>query len=878
MVGQAWFSCRVTRGKSWIASGLLWSGLCVLIAEVGRLDGSLVSGWQAAYVIVAAQVLGAGINLIRIMVSPSADSRRNWKENVRLGSLLVLAVWLFRPFLTTEFFGGLDAQSYGYAMVDALQQARAGVFPVFVGQGEFMFNGAIHPIRTAPYYQNLGIVIDVLTARSLTPLGVGHLVMVVTAIQAGLTCYVCLALLAPQARGVAWTLAGFYLMAPAMAHYAFPAEMYMTFMAFAYLPLVLYGNIRIMQQGDSWSWNCLAVGLALVWVCHPPVAVWVTLMTLSLHGLRLLAGAPVGEFLRRSAVASLLFLGLSAYYFWAMAEISTMLPRQLKGIPLELLASGAGFLSLVRYVMTSGKLWLALAVLVSIALGLIKEKFGYWLGFCALFGALLEFTSRWYPHFHWRGRLPEISVALALCAGLLTDIIAPPAESIPALRWTSNVFPKIFQPVSPTAALLTDMQVGYALWGSLLLGITAAVYTRAVEIRLLALLALVGVALLVPLFGVSRWLLGLVPAVFFQISSEIAWIRYLPALIGLATFLGFLGAVHWISTSSRSRGLLSVLAVAALGWSLYESEKFVRRGYHSKTTSMATAAFLRSENIRQFAYIFSGMPVSPYLTNGVVDYHLESRLLHVADPAQELEAIMLPSEVETLTLRARPDETSPQWLRLDPEFTLAPGERVRLRFEFLERDYSGTLIMQGPNEFFREYQLPAAGFFPKSFGVSPERPKTLAVWNVTEAPQPVRLTFVSAVPVETSGAIASSEFARVEVSSYRVDRLPVQTVSLIPYYHAVVDTPVPAYLETPRSFIPGYRAEVNGQVTEVKMSPNNMAMVLLPPGQNSVELRYVGTWALRAALAVSFLVWFGVLGVVLRAGWHRLKSHSGVSL
>jgi hypothetical protein len=62
------------------------------------------------------------------------------------------------------------------------------------------------------------------------------------------------------------------------------------------------------------------------------------------------------------------------------------------------------------------------------------------------------------------------------------------------------------------------------------------------------------------------------------------------------------------------------------------------------------------------------------------------------------------------------------------------------------------------------------------------------------------------------------------------------------------------------------------------MSPNNMAMVLLPPGQNSVELRYVGTWALRAALAISFLAWFGVLGVVLRAVWHRLKLQSGVSL
>ena len=77
----------------------------------------------------------------------------------------MLAVWLYRPFLDAGFFGGVDARSYGYTMIDVLRQARAGVFPVLVGQTEFMFNGTIHPIRTAPYHHYLGILLDRITCR-----------------------------------------------------------------------------------------------------------------------------------------------------------------------------------------------------------------------------------------------------------------------------------------------------------------------------------------------------------------------------------------------------------------------------------------------------------------------------------------------------------------------------------------------------------------------------------------------------------------------------------------------------------------------------------------------------------------------------------------
>ncbi|MEN9678111.1 MAG: hypothetical protein RIS76_4007, partial [Verrucomicrobiota bacterium] len=41
--------------------------------------------------------------------------------------VLGAAGWIYYPLFTSQQSGGLDARWYGYVMVDALEQARAGL-------------------------------------------------------------------------------------------------------------------------------------------------------------------------------------------------------------------------------------------------------------------------------------------------------------------------------------------------------------------------------------------------------------------------------------------------------------------------------------------------------------------------------------------------------------------------------------------------------------------------------------------------------------------------------------------------------------------------------------------------------------------------------
>lgn len=831
------------------------------------LPGHSAAQW--AYVLTAGSVLALGFQLLRNRLDRKSGTP-SWTEDVRLGSLLILAVWLFRTFLTPDFFGGVDARSYGYTMVDVLEQARAGVFPVFVGQGEFMFNGAIHPIRTAPYHHYLGMFLDALTARSLTPLAIQHLTVVVTAAQAGLTCYVTLVWLAPAMRWQAWFMAALYLSAPAASAYIYGQEMYMTFMAFAYLPIVFLGNIWLIRRNDFSGWACLSVGLALTWLCHAPVAVWLTLCTLGVQGLRLLMRDFNFASWRRAVGGVLLLGGLTAYYFYSIAEISVLAGSTHGYFSLADGVLVAGIVALIRYLATGHWTWTGAAGVAVVILGIIRPTAGGWLGAALGLSFGLVRAGRYWPAFRWRERLPECVVLVMLVGGLSTLPWLPRLDALPALGWVLRLFPLSLQPVSDKAQLLTDLQVGYALWGALGLGLAASVFTPNWENRLLGLVAGLWLALVLPLPGVSRLLLGAVPDAVYAVSSDIAYLRYLPTLLGLAVFLGFLGFAGCSTPSPSRRGMAFLLAGMALGWSLWEAEKFVRCGYRNVNQPEAIKAFYRPENARQFPYIFPKMPVSPYLTNGVVDYHWESRLLRADDPALEVPAAVDWSAARVVTFATwiattRVSARTPYWLHLEPTLTLAPGERLLLRFEFFDKPYTGTLLAQGPNGFYREYQLPAAGFFAKSFGVAPERPKTIALWNSSDQPQPVELIFIRA-ELPANGK-PFGDFARVAILPYAPDRLPIRTLGLIPY-RAQVRTETPVYLESPRVFVPGYRARVDGQSAPVEESPNHLAMVRLNAGEHVVEVFYRGTYAARMFFRLSMTVWFTVL---VYGGWQLYR-------
>jgi hypothetical protein len=83
-------------------------------------------------------------------------------------------------------------------------------------------------------------------------------------------------------------------------------------------------------------------------------------------------------------------------------------------------------------------------------------------------------------------------------------------------------------------------------------------------------------------------------------------------------------------------------------------------------------------------------------------------------------------------------------------------------------------------------------------------------------------------------------------------------------YRAHVIAPSAAWLETPRTFLPGYRARVNGKTVAPSRSPSGLVMFPLEPGENAVTLDYPGPPVLRFAYVFSLGAWAAVALLALR--------------
>ena len=88
-------------------------------------------------------------------------------EIVRWILLLLVGAWLLHPYATDRLIGSGDALWYRNMLADYISQIRAGVFPVYVGQTDFAFNGAVYPLRVAPLYQHAAGILDMMTGHKL---------------------------------------------------------------------------------------------------------------------------------------------------------------------------------------------------------------------------------------------------------------------------------------------------------------------------------------------------------------------------------------------------------------------------------------------------------------------------------------------------------------------------------------------------------------------------------------------------------------------------------------------------------------------------------------------------------------------------------------
>jgi uncharacterized membrane protein len=172
--------------------------------------------------------------------------------------------------VTDHLVGGGDALWYANMLADFVTQWRAGVFPVFVGQTEFAFNGAVYPLRVAPLYQHLAGVVDLLTGGSLSFYALQHACVVICGLTGLFTAYLSLRTLVSDRRWIACLLAILYVSCPGVLGTIYTQDLYMTWMSLPFLPIVACSLVRAFQRDTLANQIWLAAGLAALWFAHAP--------------------------------------------------------------------------------------------------------------------------------------------------------------------------------------------------------------------------------------------------------------------------------------------------------------------------------------------------------------------------------------------------------------------------------------------------------------------------------------------------------------------------------------------------------------------------------------------------------------------------------
>jgi hypothetical protein len=201
------------------------------------------------------------------------------QEALRMVFLAASALWLLQGFLRLTLHGAADAQWYSMTMADAVTQERAGVFPIWVGQSVYQFNGSVLPVRVAPAFQYLGVILDVLTFRSLGVFAIQNTLIVLLGVGAMAACYLGLCELLPRRRWLAAGLALLFFSCPGVLGLPYNGDLYMSWTAVPLVPMVWFATVRsFADRGSLVTVGFLGATLGLSWWGHSPIAIWSTVL------------------------------------------------------------------------------------------------------------------------------------------------------------------------------------------------------------------------------------------------------------------------------------------------------------------------------------------------------------------------------------------------------------------------------------------------------------------------------------------------------------------------------------------------------------------------------------------------------------------------
>jgi hypothetical protein len=175
----------------------------------------------------------------------------------------------------------------------------------------------------------------------------------------------------------------------------------------------------------------------------------------------------------------------------------------------------------------------------------------------------------------------------------------------------------------------------------------------------------------------------------------------------------------------------------------------------------------------------------------------------------------------------------------------------------------------------RVYWMPDSAFGSvfsttnESFGIGRQHAAGFSMWTRSPDPEQVEIRFTY-LPKPTNPPPV--HFMTVHDLTYTAEDLPIKLHSLVPLRVSALSPEGGSLLETPRMFVEGYRAKVNGRDAEVQITRDRMVGVPLPAGPVDVELTYEGTALLRASYAIALVGWITILAATAIARLRLRRS------
>lgn len=740
-------------------------GLCALVV-LARIQCPLL-GWRRALAI--GIMLGCALSAVRWLVRRAAGGAPlRLSDGWRAAGLQAIAAYALQPYAVGAQVGSGDAYSYSISLSDALEQLRHGVFPLFVGQTTYAFNGNIHPLRTAPLFEYLGGGLDFLTLHTLPIFGLQNLILVMVAVLAAVGCYAALRRYAPDRPWEAAGLASLYVLCPGVLVPLFGGDMVATFLTVPLIPWLVLGLAKAAEHPERWSpWLGQAAVLAALWWAHPPVAFWASLLALGAWLMIVIRAGLGWRIVLRIAATALVFAWLAAYVFESVHALD------------------------------------------------------------------LRNTNM----------TPDVAVA-----ALMRSISG---------NWRLSFMPIL------GGSFLGNIQLGYSLMAGALAGCVALRSRRSVTVLLAGMAVLF--ILLLPIPGVTVRLWGLAPESVLTVTNCWPMQRFYVILAGLAAF----AAVAGVSRISPTRRWASATAGVCIGvglwWSAAEAHKLIVGARAATNTRELSERTHRPENValtRSSYEIFNFVP--SYFSHGVMTPLLETRLivartLELAADGSTPVPGGEPARAVTVDLTQSEGAT-----QLSPNLELAPGETSLLHFDFLGRQPEGVLQVTSPT-LAREYILPSSGL-EDSFGSSPTNSRVIAIDNDGDATESVTLFFYP----RQSGHLPAGAFARVRVERLDAAERVIRLRSLLPFV-VDVQSERPGILETPKVYVPGYSATVDGASVGVEQTGEGLVGVPVPAGHSRVRVDYPGGFWLRFSFWASATGW-----IFLAAGIIAAQRHGGL--